>query len=157
MRLYASDLDSSSLAKYESTHFLGNGYLGIRSCFEEGYPSDFWTNQRTIINGFYDIHDIAYGEKAFGFAEINETLVPVIDGQTTKIFIDGEAFSLFDCKVSKYERYLDLEQGIHVRHVTLATSQNKQVQITFKRLVSFKYQELFFTQIEIKADQDCDI
>ena len=157
MRLYANDLDSQSLAKYESTHFLGNGYLGVRSCFEEGYGTEYWTNQRTMINGFYDIHDIEYGEKAFAFPEVNETIVPVIDGQSTKIYVDGEEFSVFHSNVTSYERYVDLELGIHVRKVKFLTKLGKEIDIIFNRLVSFKYQELFFTRIEINCESNCHI
>ena len=52
------------LAQVESIMALGNGYLGMRGCPEEGGPN---VENSTLINGFYETHPIVYGEDAFGF------------------------------------------------------------------------------------------
>ena len=45
---------------------LGNGYLGMRGCPEEGGPN---AENATVINGFYESRPILYGEEAYGFCE----------------------------------------------------------------------------------------
>ena len=150
MRLQAASLDEDSLSQYESTHFLGNGYLGIRSCFEEGYPSEYWTNQVSLINGFYETEPIMYGEKAYGYPEVNETIIPVFDAQTSNIFINNEKVSVFDSNTSDYNRYLDLEKGMHVRSIIWNSKDNTSYKISWERIVSLKYRNTFITKIEIK-------
>lgn len=153
MRIYMNELDASSLEIAESTLFLGNGYLGVRSCFEEGYPGNYWTNQNTLINGFHEIHPIIYGEKAYGFAEENETILPVFDGQTTEIYIDGEKMLLLDEQIEMYERYLDLDKGIHVRRAKWRSKKGKEVSCIWKRLVSFSNKHIFITSIQVEGEE----
>ena len=52
------------LAQLETIMALGNGYLGMRGCPEEGGPN---AENSTLINGFYEISPIVYPEDAFGF------------------------------------------------------------------------------------------
>ena len=54
------------LAQSETMLAIGNGYLGMRGCPEEGGPS---AENATLINGFYETHPIVYGEDAYGFAK----------------------------------------------------------------------------------------
>lgn len=35
------DLSNENLMLHETLYFTGNGYIGIRANFEEGYPSDY--------------------------------------------------------------------------------------------------------------------
>src|SRR5690348_2164616 len=52
------------MAQSETMLALGNGYLGMRGCPEEGGPN---AENSTLINGFYEISPIVYPEDAFGF------------------------------------------------------------------------------------------
>jgi alpha,alpha-trehalose phosphorylase len=40
---------------------LGNGYIGMRGCPEEGGPN---AENSTLINGFYETRPIIYAEEA---------------------------------------------------------------------------------------------
>ena len=55
------------IAQLETILALGNGYLGMRGCPEEGGPN---AENGTFINGFYDTWPIVYGEGAYGFAKM---------------------------------------------------------------------------------------
>ena len=61
------------LAQVESIMALGNGYLGMRGCPEEGGPN---VENSTLINGFYETHPILYGEEAYGFAKVRRSATP---------------------------------------------------------------------------------
>lgn len=69
------------LSQGETMFSLGNGYLGMRGCFEEGGPIG---QNGTFINGFYESWPIVYAEEAYGFATTGQTIVNVTD---TKIIL----------------------------------------------------------------------
>jgi len=54
------------LVQLETMMALGNGYVGMRGCPEEGGPN---AENSTLINGFYETWPIVYGEDAYGFAK----------------------------------------------------------------------------------------
>ena len=63
-----NSLDENQLPN-ESLMALGNGYLGVRGNFEEGYNDNFKSIRGTYINAFHELAEINYGEKHFGFPE----------------------------------------------------------------------------------------
>ena len=62
------------LAQLETIMALGNGYLGMRGCPEEGGPN---VENATLLNGFYETRPILYAEEAYGFAKTGQTIVNV--------------------------------------------------------------------------------
>lgn len=115
MKIHLNDYETETLEKAESLFFNGNGFIGLRGNLEEAYYDHFSTNRETYINGFYETKDIHYPEKMYGFTPTGETMISVIDGQTTLITIGGEQFSITAGEISDSERYLDMEKGITVR------------------------------------------
>src|SRR5262245_9069889 len=77
------------LAQLETMLALGNGYLGMRGCPEEGGPN---VENSTLINGFYETRPIVYAEEAYGFAKTGQTIFGVTDSKITKLFVDAEPF-----------------------------------------------------------------
>jgi alpha,alpha-trehalose phosphorylase len=121
------------LAQSESMLALGNGYLGMRGCPEEGGPS---AENSTLINGFHETHPILYGEEAYGFAKIGQTIVGVTDSKIIKLFIDDEPFWLPDANIVHYDRRLNMKSGTLDRDILWETPAGKQVRIQSRRLVS---------------------
>jgi alpha,alpha-trehalose phosphorylase len=66
------------LAQLETMLALGNGYLGMRGCPEEGGPN---TENATLINGFCETRPIVYGEEAYGFVKTGQTILNVTDSR----------------------------------------------------------------------------
>jgi alpha,alpha-trehalose phosphorylase len=122
------------LAQSETMLALGNGYLGMRGCPEEGGPA---IENSTLINGFYEIRPIIYGEEAYGFAKTGQTIVAVTDSKIIKLLVDDEPFWLPDANLLSYERRLNMKSGTLDREVLRETPAGKQVLITSRRLVSF--------------------
>ena len=48
----------------------GNGYIGVRSNFEEGYPEGQKTIRGSYINGFYDFMKMPQAEKLLSLIHI---------------------------------------------------------------------------------------
>ena len=122
------------LAQLETMLALGNGYLGMRGCPEEGGPN---VENATLINGYYETHPIVYVEGAYGFARTGQTILSVTDSKVIKLFVDDEPFWLPNANLLKYERRLNMRSGTLDREILWETPAGKQVLITSRRLVSF--------------------
>lgn len=122
------------LAQLETILALGNGYLGMRGCPEEGEPT---AENSTLINGFYETRPIIYGEEAYGFARTGQTIISVTDSKIIKLFVDDEPFLLPNANMLRYDRRLNMKSGTLDREVLWETPAGKQVLITSRRLVSF--------------------
>jgi alpha,alpha-trehalose phosphorylase len=127
------------LAQFETIFSLGNGYLGMRGCFEEGTPV---FENGTFINAFYEIWPICYGEEAHGFAREGQTIVNVTDTKIIKLFVDDEPFVLAEAKLIKFQRRLDLRVGTLDRNILWEMPSGKQVSIRSRRLVSYENRHL---------------
>jgi alpha,alpha-trehalose phosphorylase len=123
------------LAQSETMLALGNGYLGMRGCPEEGGPN---AENTTLINGFYETWPIIYGEDAYGFAKTGQTICNVPDSKVIKLFVDDEPFWLPDVSLLSYDRRLNMKAGTLDREVLWQTPAGKQVSIRSRRLVSFE-------------------
>jgi alpha,alpha-trehalose phosphorylase len=122
------------LAQLETMMALGNGYLGMRGCPEEGGPS---VENGTLINGFYETWPIVYGEEAYGFAKAGQTICNVTDSKIIKLFVDDEPFWLPNANLLNYDRRLNMKSGTLDREILWETPAGKQVSIASRRLVSF--------------------
>jgi len=121
------------LAQLETMLALGNGYLGMRGCPEEGGPN---VENSTLINGFYETRPIVYGEDAYGFAKTGQTICCVTDSKIIKLFVDDEPFWLPDASLLSYDRRLNMQSGTLDREILWETPAGKRVLITSRRLVS---------------------
>jgi alpha,alpha-trehalose phosphorylase len=122
------------LAQMETILALGNGYLGMRGCPEEGGPN---AENSTLINGFYETWPIAYAEQAYGFATTGQTIVNVTDSKIIKLFVDDEPFWLPNATLLTFDRRLNMKAGTLDREILWETPGGKQVLIRSRRLISF--------------------
>jgi alpha,alpha-trehalose phosphorylase len=127
------------LAQLETMLALGNGYLGMRGCPEEGGPH---AENGTFINGFHETRPIVYGEEAYGFAKTGQTILNVTDSKIIKLFVDDEPFWLPNANFLSYDRRLNMKSGTLDREILWETPAGKQVLITSQRLVSFAHRHV---------------
>ena len=149
-KLTKSELDNENLLLHESLLSLGNGYLGVRGNFEEGYKDTYKSIRGTYLNAFHDETEINYGEKLHGFPDTQQKILNVIDGQMIHIYLDDELFSMFEGEVIKVERNLHMDAGFAERIVHWRSPKGIEVKIHFKRLISFVRRELFAVDIKIE-------
>ena len=98
-----SQFEPNKLHHKETLFTLGNGYLGTRGTFEEGYPGDC---PATLIHGVYD--DVAV---------VHTELVNCPNWLPLEIVVAGDRFSLDQGEVLDYQRSLDLHWGLLSRDV----------------------------------------
>src|SRR6201993_1627652 len=123
------------LPQLETMLALGNGYFGMRGCFEEGGPI---SENGTFVNGFYETRPILYAEEAYGFAKTGQTILNLTDSKITKLFVDDEPFWLPNANLLSYDRRLNMKSGTLDREILWETPAGKQVLIKSRRLVSFE-------------------
>lgn len=135
--------------KNETIFSIGNGYIGMRGNFEEGLKDKKYTVEGTYLNGFYETHEIKYGEKAYAFPEIGQTMLNVINSKIIKIYVDDEEFNMMDSEILDYERVLDLKEGVLKRKAVWRTKTGKELELNFERLASFDDKHLAAVKVSI--------
>ena len=150
-RISDPQLDNDSLLWQETLFHNANGYIGVRSNFEENYPKGFHSVRGAYVNGLYDFAPMKQAEKLYGLIEEKQTILNVADIQGICLKIDNEEFSMFSGIVLNSERYLDMLQGITVRKVLWRSDAGKEVEITIKRMASLHLLSLFSIQYSVKA------
>ncbi len=114
--------DPKQLREQETVYSIGNGYLGTRGAFEEGYPGELAS---TLISGLFDDAPVVHTELA--------NTPNWIDMQ---LLLGGERFRMDRGIVSSYERKLYLRSGLLTRTVRWARQGGGQFEITFERFAS---------------------
>ena len=139
----------------ETMFALSNGYLGIRGMPEEGRPV---REPGVLLNGFYEFRPITYGEPAYGFPRVGQSILNCPDGTIIKLFVDGEPFVPVQADVFSCHRSLDLKAGTLDREVVWATPGGRCMRLRTSRLVSFEQRHLAAIQYElIPEEADADI
>ena len=135
----------------ETVFCTSNGYIGMRGAFEEGNPS---YQNFTIVNGFYETWPIIYGEEAFGFTKMGQTIVNVPDSKIIKLYVDDEPFYLPTATLLHFERSLDMKNGVVERNLVWEMFSGKQISIRSKRLVSLEHRHLAAMSYEVTVLND---
>src|SRR5262249_27368978 len=133
----------------ETMFALSNGYLGIRGMFEEGTPV---FEPGVFLNGFYEHRSISYGEHAYGFPRVGQTMFNVPDGTTLKLFVDDEPFVVTKAEILSFRRALDLQQALLGRDVRWAAPSGKRMRLRTSRFVSFTHRHLAAIEYELTAE-----
>ena len=142
-KIIENDFDIESNQRDETIFTLGNGYIGIRGNFEEGYSGPSNTSLEGIyLNGFYEESSLYYSEEQYGYAQKTETMLNVTDSKIIKLYLGDEEFDLLDGEIVDYQRTLDLEKGILIREVVWKSPQGKKVKVEIERLVSLTNKHL---------------
>jgi len=144
-------LESKELLVDESLLYTGNGYIGVRGNFEEGYPESYSTVRGAYIASFYETIDVEYGESAHGFPKTAQKLINVFDPQSIKIEIDGEQFSLFQGEVLNFHREMNIEKGYSLRDVEWVSPKGHHLKLEIKRMTSFETLELMLIDYTVTS------
>ncbi|MHC5742411.1 MAG: beta-phosphoglucomutase [Nostoc sp.] len=120
--LIETQFDPEQLHSKETVFTIGNGYLGTRGSFEEGYPHAL---PATFIHGVYDDVPVVYTE-----------LVNCPDWLPLIVIVNGDRFRLDQGEILRYDRQLDLRQGLLIRAVRWRSPSGDTIDISFERFAS---------------------
>ncbi|MBF4694160.1 beta-phosphoglucomutase [Fusibacter ferrireducens] len=135
----------------ESLFMVGNGYIGVRGCFEEGYPEGD-SIRGTYINGLYDRVPMVHAEMAYGFPTVQDKQPRLLDTQTCAVYLDGEPAGLVEGRYQAYLRTLDYLKGETRRSYIFITKSGRKAQLCFKRLASFVEKNILVYRIEVQYE-----
>lgn len=156
-QLKSYDLNIERLLLEESLFSIGNGYIGIRGCFEEAPKLTNDTIRGSYINGYYERVPIQYEESAAGFPMVKDKQPRIMDTQTSLIFLDGEAVDIDLSKIKDYYRVLDLQKGYLERGYSYRTKSGKEAKLVFRRMASFAVKNIFCYELDIVYNGEIEI
>lgn len=138
----------------ETMFALSNGYLGIRGMPEEGKPV---CDPGVLLNGFYEFRPITYGELAYGFPRVGQSILDCPDGTVIKLFIDSEPFVPVEADLLSFCRKLDFREGTLEREVVWSTPGGRRMGLRTSRLISFEWRHFAVIRYELMPkDADAD-
>lgn len=138
----------------ETIFSLGNGYLGVRGGFEEGFSGSQMNG--TYINGFYEEYPFDYPDFIYANPINDQFMVNVADAKVIQITIDGDPFCLTTGTIEKYNRTLNMQTGCMERSIRWKSPKGKAIEILFQRLASFENPHVYVIQCSIRFLQGAD-
>ena len=143
--------ENADLLRNETLFHNANGYIGVRGCWEEGYPHGYDTIRGQYINGYYNSYPIQTEEWHVGFLREKHTMVNTFDTQTINLEIDGEPVDLFTGKVLSFRRTLDMKKGITRREFRWESPEGRILEVEITRMTSFEMLPLFTIEYRVRA------
>ena len=150
MKLIKHDQLEKTRLYNASVFAVQNRYLGVRHNIEES--GTFEPLRGTFINGFYDEFPIVYGEMAFGFPTINESMVAVPDAQTILIKTAHGYLNWETARVINNTRTFDLETGLVSRKTTYDHPKGGLFTVETTRFASAEHPNCFSNKLTVTAD-----
>ncbi|HEX7976660.1 MAG TPA: beta-phosphoglucomutase, partial [Anaerolineales bacterium] len=114
--------EPGNLHQRETVFTIGNGYLGTRGSFEEGFPAQ---QAVTLIHGVFDDIPISLTE-----------LTNTPNWPDLQIFAGGERFRMERSHHTAYQRDLDLRTGVLARKVIWQVPTGGSLELQFERFAS---------------------
>jgi alpha,alpha-trehalose phosphorylase len=151
---FDADLLRGYVGQAETMFALSNGYLGLRGTIDEGTPVE---EPGTFLNGFYETRPITYGESAYGFPDVGQSMLACPDGSVIRLSVDDEPFDLDRAEVEDFTRRLDLRRGVLERDVTWRTARGRRLRLRTTRLVSLAMKHVAAIHWELMPEDDLDV
>jgi alpha,alpha-trehalose phosphorylase len=143
-------LDSEQVGADETVFALGNGLFGIRGTYCE---NGLGFTDGTFVNGFYETEPIVYGERAYGYADNHQRMIPLPDATIIELSVDGEPFDLTTGEILSHSRELQLREGQVVRSTEWLSPEGVRVSLETTRLVSFRRPHVFAVEWSVRTDR----
>jgi beta-phosphoglucomutase len=129
--------DPASLHQQETVFTIGNGYLGTRGAFEEGYPSQ---KAATLVHGVFDDVPIVYSE-----------LANAPDWLNLELWVNGARFRLDQGQILSYQRVLNLSDGVLSRKVRWQSQRGETLEVEIERFASLADEHLLAMRCQVQA------
>ncbi|GAB5474971.1 MAG: glycoside hydrolase family 65 protein [Maribacter sp.] len=133
----------------ESLFSIGNGAMGQRANFEEGYSGE--TFQGSYIGGVYYPDKTRVGWWKNGYPEYFAKVLNAPNWIGINIVVDGAELDLATCKaVDNFRRELNMKEGWYQRSFSVTLSNNTELSIKVTRFLSLDIDEIGAIKYEIK-------
>jgi kojibiose phosphorylase len=136
-RIKETRFDPQALHHKETVFTIGNGYLGTRGAFEEGYPNE-WAS--TLVHGLFDDVPI-----------VNTELVNAPNWLHLHLLVGGEHFRMDRGEVLVYRRELDLATGVLSRSVRWRSPRGHTLDLSFERFASLAHEHVLGLRVHVTS------
>jgi len=136
-KITETEFNPSLLHPQETVFTLGNGYLGTRGTFEEGYPGE---QALTLIHGVYDDVPLFFTE-----------LANAPNWLDLGLYINGQRFRLDQGTILEYRRELDLRTATLSRSVRWRSPAGETVEVEYERFASLHDPHLLAIRARARA------
>ncbi len=147
-KIIESGFDPTNSEVSESIFSVGNGFMGVRGNFEEGYGGD--TLPGSYFAGIYYPDKTRVGWWKNGYPEYFAKVLNGVHWIECKIMAGAEALDLSKSKISDFERTLNMQSGMLTRSFIWHTATG-DLHIQFERFCSFSEKNLGAVQIKISS------
>lgn len=124
----------------ESIFSIGNGHMGQRANFEENYTGE--TFQGSYIGGIYYPDKTRVGWWKNGYPEYFAKVLNAPNWIGINIKINGNILDLNLCKVSDFERRLNMKEGVLTRSFNAEFSSGNRINVVSTRFLSLDISEV---------------
>lgn len=132
-----TEFNPEKLNAQETVFTIGNGYLGTRGSFEEGYPG---STPLTLVRDLYDTVPVFYRE-----------LVNCPDWTNLELWINHIPFRLNHGEVLSYHRQLNLQNGVLTRQIRWRSPLGQTVDLKFERFADLQQIHVLVLHCEVTA------
>jgi kojibiose phosphorylase len=139
--VFEDAFDTKNLSSKETVFTIGNGYLGTRGTFEEGFPGE---TSATLLHGVFN-------DAPNSFSELANTP----NWLDLRFYFNGQIFRLDEGKIVSYQRSLDLHHGTLKREVTWLSPAGKTLRFTFERFTSLAEEHLLALRCQVTSVDYC--
>ncbi len=141
--------DAENVTASESLFSIGNGSIGQRANFEEDYSGK--TFQGSYIGGIYYPDKTRVGWWKNGYPEYFAKVLNAPNWIGIHVEINNETFDLNNCEISNFTRELNMKEGWLSRSFQAKLPLDKKIEVTTKRFISIKHNEVGAIEYSIKA------
>lgn len=127
--LTLDDLGSQQQKNIETLFALSNGHLGIRASHPLKVGELYSGNPGTFMNGFYESHEIVYGEMAYAYAKNHQTMVKLSNLRGIVLKIEDEHSSEKEWSVQTESFSLNMKNGLLNESYLIETPNGKKLRL----------------------------
>lgn len=146
-KITSSSLEKEDKRLQESLTSIGNGYMGMRGNFEEGYSGD--SHLGTYLAGVWFPDKTRVGWWKNGYPEYFGKVINATNFIPIELYINNQKVDLAKDLIKDYKIELDMKTGILYRAFTVIKDE-VEIRFQFKRFVSITIKELAL--IEVNAE-----
>ncbi|MFD1392814.1 glycoside hydrolase family 65 protein [Lacticaseibacillus jixianensis] len=132
----------------ESLTAIGNGYMGLRGNFEEGYSGDHL--QGTYLGGVWFPDKTRVGWWKNGYPEYFGKAINAPSFIGLKLSVNGQPVDLATGQFQDFSIALDMHQGLLTRAFTYVVGET-QVRLTFRRFLSAEIRQAALIEMTAQA------
>lgn len=146
-KITSSSLEKEDKRLQESLTSIGNGYMGMRGNFEEGYSGD--SHLGTYLAGVWFPDKTRVGWWKNGYPEYFGKVINATNFIPIELYVNNQKVDLATDLIKDYKMELNMQTGILYRSFTVIKGE-VETHFQFKRFVSLTIKELAL--IEVSAE-----